>query len=237
MPVRSEMKKTVRRLLIRESIRLRLKSTHARPGSEEQHQFNKLFVPAEARLGYYQIEQLAEARGLSRDEAEDVLAHDLVHWERQKIMDVQARDEIIAYYREGKLPENIFETLSTSELYDYYTKHQKIIDALPWTIAKHVAMNVSEVLYEKAPSGGEGLGQELAVTELHIPREKLKAAIEVVFKDEYKRDLEKWTRTLVVLEQKGYSREEIVSLISQEPLRLWRSLARRLPQKHLSQMG
>ena len=60
--------------------------------------------------------------------------------------------------------------------------------------------------------------------------------IDKVFDEEYKQDLEKWISAVTILEQKGYARQEIVSMFYQEPVNHWIKLAERAAARALTSL-
>jgi len=105
---------------------------------EEQHQFNKLFIPHEQAYGdplesaaifhhlNYLVEMMEKSNILDeRLAASKKILETLTRQYRRVYIDPAARDEMIAYYKEGKNPEKIGPILMQSPLYDY--KDAKIV--------------------------------------------------------------------------------------------------------------
>lgn len=190
---------------------------------EDQHQFNALFTPLELQTLPYQIIEQAIKRDIPAEEALQQLTHDLVRFERQTMgIDSRARDEIIAYYADGREPKNIFEMLHKSKLYNYRTQYADAIERIP----DKIQMLVENEIDILATNG--------ALQPIKIDPHYTLTAIQEVFGEEYVRDLQRWTSALTALEAKGYNRQEIIMLCYQEPVYRWTSMARRAPAKATS---
>lgn len=202
---------------------------------EEQHQFNKLFVPSEILQGYLtMMERITEATD-SPDAARRELIHNMVRYERRWMtysLDTRARDEILAYYRDGKDPATILSIFSTSPLYDYVKQSGEAIARIPEKVVKGIKENITESLFRAEPDE-EGYSEYyIDARALEVNPEEVKPFIDVVFKDEYQTDLKSWLDAITALEQKGYDRMEIVSILYTEPARGWAALARRIGNKN-----
>lgn len=132
------------------------------------------------------------------------------HYWRADLMDRRARDEISAYVTDGsKL--SLVRKLLTKEgpdaLYDYAHRHAAQIARLPEEIRER---------YSEAFRWGRG--QE--VVKLLEP-ESMKAIISQVFGPDYKRDVRRWLEAVGMLEEKGYTRQEIVTVFQQKSVNQW----------------
>lgn len=195
---------------------------------EDQHQFNKLFQPLEAREDVWTMMQRVVEAAASPEEAVQKLIHGFVRLERKWIgFDSRARDEILAHYKEGQKIDAIFTNLTMSKLYDYGEQYKARIAEIPALAKKELQKEVSEVFYQDI----EGEATAIDVQALEIDESEVQPHIESVFKTEYKTDLEEWLKSISVLEQKGYSKDEIVALFYQEPINSWSNLARRMKPK------
>ncbi|MBI5140106.1 MAG: hypothetical protein HZA94_01505 [Candidatus Vogelbacteria bacterium] len=199
---------------------------------EEQHQFNKLFMPSEIHLWWPDIRRnVTTCIGPKR--AEDVirpLIERFVRFERKFMgIDTAARDEILAYYKEGRIPEAIAVTLSISKLYDYKSMeyYKKRVDEIVEKVTKVVKEEMSDLLWENESDGARLLNS----SGLELDEDDIKESIGRVFGEDYLADLRKWTGVLTILEEKGYSRDEIISLLYQEPVYRWINLAKRMSVK------
>jgi len=195
---------------------------------EDQHQFNKLFQPLEAREDIWTMMRRAVGGTKTPGEAVQKLIHGYVKLERKWIgFDSRARDEILAHYKEGRSTEETLRNLTESKLYDYAEQYKTRIAEIPALVKKELAKEVSEVFYQNV----EGLETAFDVQELEIEEADVQSHIESVFKVEYKADLKNWLDSISVLEQKGYTKDEIVALLYQEPINSWPNLSRRMKTK------
>lgn len=199
---------------------------------EEQHQFNKLFMPWEIHFNQWRIMLNAAENAKTPDEAEQKAIRDLVKWHRRDLVDKRARDEILAQYSGGRNPEETYTNLVESSLYDYYDQAKDKIEKLPKEIAEHIAKDMSVVTWEKRTDEDGYVHDDLVnAFPLQVDEAAVKEQIEVVFKDDYRRDLKKWVNAIKVLETKGHGRDEVLAILAQEPARNWPGLARRLGAK------
>lgn len=123
----------------------------------------------------------------------------------------------MAFYRDGREPASILRILSNSSLYDYYGEVD--LDEVKGDIMRNVRAEVEVILPNEE------------YREVDMGDQILQAALDTAFTTHYKEDLRKWTDVLVDLEEKGYSRNEIVALLYQESAHKWQALARRMPIK------
>ncbi len=197
---------------------------------EEQHQFNALFIPPESRVHFYDslIESVDSAK--NNQELADMVVYYFVKRERQRLMDSHARDEIIAYVREGYGVEGIFSALTTDPLYDYYTQSQAEIARIPDRV-NHEVMDDLVGVIRKRQMEGEDMRRFIPKPPFAVESSLIQACIKKVFKEEYKRDLSLWLKSVRELYDKEYSDREIISLLTQEPVCNWPALARRLLPK------
>lgn len=193
---------------------------------EDQHQFNRLFSPYEKKQTMLEIMQGAVERTEDPDKAIDFIIHGLVKYRRVDLLDTRVRDEILAFYKDGRNPGDILKILRDAKIYDYvsqaYTKEQ--MSHIPESVKEDMKREMTEFFYD------EDYGYS-AINELEIDLELVKPHIASAFGDEYKQDLGKWMNAVSVLEEKGYAREEVVSLLYQEPVNSWSNLARRMNPK------
>lgn len=170
---------------------------------EEQHQFNKLFQRDKIRPRHDELLEKSE----DSEKAAMRFAHELVRVVRGVMMDSRAKDEILAYYKTGTAVNKIYEKLTELENYDYLKENEESIRS---GLLGSIKMTVTAVS-----------GQAIDLSEL-------KSYIEMVFGEGYKTDLKRWTDSISKLEQKGYTRDRIISLLYQEPVNSWPNLARRI---------
>lgn len=215
---------------------------------EEQHQFNKLFATYEPRVVGKEIlyEVLAKRPLESERHYHDVSIYDSIVAEvatrlarnyRGNIADPRARDEIIAYYRDGRSVNQILTILSETEegvknspkdsdrvaLYDYATQRATEIKQLPEKIIGTIN------LYEKEIVAALNLDSSSAIPPT---QGEIKQIVKKVFGPEYQQDLRSWISSITSLENKGYSRQEVLALLYQYPAYRWHNLARQMPDKN-----
>ncbi len=149
---------------------------------------------------------LAAAKAKTPQEARSILVRGILREERRKSFDTRARDEIIAYYRDGTSLGAIEETLKESPLYDYYGNKSPFLEGA-------IRRTVAYLEHKKIDVGAN----EKTIREFIRP----------IFKEEFTRELERWIRAVKRLEEAGCERDEIVALLSQEPVSNWDALSRR----------
>lgn len=206
---------------------------------EEQHQFNKLFIPSEQTLRKGEafkdpvkewniLDSRAETKG--QEEAKRALLHKLAINFRQQKIDPKARDEIIAYYKDGRSVKEIIQALKTSELYDYKNTKVKFSNGEEISLAKHIENLMIKGLKQ-------WLGPNHSIKTIYFSDVE-KAADEALNKaylgytddqqNYHKGSLDMWGDQILRLEKMGYKREDIVSLLSTLPANKWRAFANRL---------
>lgn len=201
---------------------------------EIEHQLNKLFVPLEIKQSTYSIIQdtIRQGRGEDSEQVISQITHRLIRFERNHLIDSQARDEILAYYRGEDSLDYIYETLSSSPLYNYSKQnyYQEKIEKMPEDIQNFIKENASELIYgvEENEVKKENNLNFIDVKELHISKKLIKKFIEIVFEKEYKIDLKKWLGSIALMEKKGYSKDEISDLFYQEPINSWSGMAKKI---------
>ena len=198
---------------------------------EEQHQMNKLFLPV--RLGanledaaFGAIERASNSEGVER-----IVLRTLSRVAREHIgFDERARDEILAQYRGGTQTDGILEKLTSpgfAAFYDYRAQLKEKITKIPEVLREFLAKRVREMAYSTSDSGENILRNE----PFSPDEEAVEEAVEEAFGSAYRRDLRHALRGIEVVQNKGYTREEILSIFYTEPLRLWLKVAHRLPGK------
>jgi len=201
---------------------------------EEQHQFNSLFQPRDAsRLLIDVLKRTIAVNskdGTQNSNLKSRLIHELARCERRFRVDNYARDEIIAYYKEGSRPNEIYRILSNSSLYDYRKDFEAQIGK---DIQDDIRYNLSEVYYQKKKPPSDlywdknESGYLVGFGPIIVNEEEISQWTNLVLGDEYKKDLEQWINSISDLEKMGYSRNDIISFLYQEPVNKWTSLVRR----------
>ncbi|MEI6238713.1 MAG: hypothetical protein WCP15_04255 [bacterium] len=206
-------------------------SKHARI-HEDQHQFNKLFEPFEAKGNVIAMMRRVVEGSKTPEETIQKLIHGLVKLERRWMgFDSRARDEILAHYKEGKKIPQIMHNLTELKLYDYFDQYKISISKIPKRVKEELQKEISEVFYV---DDAEGYPEAINAQALEVDQPDILPYIDLVFKDEYRADLHRWTESITTLEKKGYTKDEIVDLLSQEPINSWQNLARRMRPKLIS---
>lgn len=215
---------------------------------EEQHQFNKLFTTYESRVVGREIlyDALAKQPTDKPPGESDTniynrvileVAKRLARNRRGDIIDRLARDEIIASYRDGTSVAKILDALAETEeeamiksggkeiaLYDYAAQKAAEIKQLPKEVEEITHLYQKEIVQALAL---DPLNVQLPITT------QIELIVKEVFGPEYQQDLRHWASSITSLENKGYSREEILALLYQYPAYRWSNLARQMPDKSL----
>ena len=175
---------------------------------EEQHQFNRLFKPADARKTSTELIDDFNNRNDHSPESTHHLVRNLVKLERVFIEE-KLWDEILALYRGGrKRADDLYKNLQ-GEVYNYRERHKGRIAGIPARTQKE-------------------LSNATVVTELA----EIQKEVDIIFGEEYDADLSKWLNAIIILEAKGYSSDEVISFLLQEPIHNWPKLAERVKDRH-----
>jgi len=187
---------------------------------EEQHVYNKLFTPIERSTGMESVINQAISIG-DFEKSKSFLIDQVVRDERKNIgIDTAVRDEIIAFYRHGEDLSKIENILLNSDLYDY--KNDEYYKQQILQIPDRVKTCLARV--------GQLMGQperESAATEDNVIQNK----INQVFGENYSQDVNRWLGAIRNLEDKGYTRDEIVPMLYTAPVGGWVSIASRKTAK------
>lgn len=186
---------------------------------EEQHQFNMLFTDQFAKndnlVTLLTIAQEARATRSIRPR----LIHDLVLIERRRLQfDNQARDEILAFYRDGTSLDEIQTILTDSPLYHFAAQNKAAISMIPRQIQHAINIELSGLFVDKNYK-----------SLLWVSADDVRPFVEKVFVDEYYRDIAQWLGAIAILQTKGYFRYEIISQLFNKPAQAWMGYARRAP--------
>lgn len=169
---------------------------------EDMHVFNKLFVPKEDEILNRIVSKLSRADNIK------VALDAHVRLKRRSLgIDTNARDEVLAFYKDGRSVANIYEILTTHSLYDYKNK----------PFYKHKIETIPDFLRNKS----------IFKFRPELTDEMIRQTIDRVFGEEYKRDILSWTQSIEKLESIGIQRDEIIRLLYQESAQKWPHLARR----------
>jgi hypothetical protein len=163
----------------------------------------------------------------------ETIIYQLVRLKKQELVDGRARDEILAFYRDGRFTtKEIEEILKENKLYDYKKIFEWELDVLPDDIVKLLKNNLYAVVPDELtvgePDGAEiPIGRIVDVEKIKLPEglfTQAVMAIEKVFEEYKNKDLPKWLGVIDYLEQKGYPRPEILGWLYQTPANRWTKL-------------
>ena len=194
---------------------------------EEQHQINELFRPLETMVSLSQIASRAkiDGEGKANLETEHEILKNFVRAQRRLMgIDQQARDEILAYYRDGRNLPTIETILCDSALYNIRKLFAKKIDRIPQTF-----IEVLEA--ERASSSAHPLLRTLFQSGQYEYR--IGHYIDQVFEKEYKRDIKKWISAIQTMQSASYFPQEILALFYPLPPQSWATYARRMEKLKL----
>ena len=189
-------------------------------GHEEQHQITRLFNPSEGDMSSEMIYADIALKADSIVQAKEMCIKQWLRWMKgQYRIHQSTRSEILSYYRDGKDIQTIASILSENSLYMYGQ------NTGPHVVAHVIIMDLQHddpcILAKTGEVFDASMITEQEVVEL----------FDEVFHQEHVANVKRWCMALTLLEQKGYSRDEIVYLLYQESARKWRSLALRAEQK------
>jgi len=205
---------------------------------EEQHQFNKLFQPENnsafnlpylefLRLGHY-----AEAH--PEENVVSLVAQKFARIFRQAYIDSRARDEIIAFTREGYSPKGTFLVLSQNPLYNY---KGELIAGTKDTIGdfvKNETLRLTKTLLTKGSAEfvirNSGYVVDFNLKKQWTPDDQTAAQSEAerVLAEDYEKKLQRWTDLIKSLKKRGYETKDIVPFLGMFPINQWHSAIRRL---------
>lgn len=215
---------------------------------EEQHQFNKLFVPKEEYMGIspHLIQSLEiEMHSYDPKEAENAKKKIIVvlarHY-RRMLIDSRARDEIISYYKQGSDLNSVARTLKTSPLYDYaaqeveFTNNTKLPSYQHW---------IEQLIYRDLGEGrrvdnitysahNENLNHKTIIPlQMFVGKEtftepEVKQVVSQVLREDYAQSIDRWIKQVKILQEIGYGRQQIIAFLNMLPVRGWQAFVRRL---------
>ncbi len=172
---------------------------------EEQHKLNRLFQPQTPR---------EKMRFPTKDTSLEAVSNKIIGYSRELCgIDARVRDEVLAHIKDGRSPKDIFKRISEFNSYDYPKIYQELIK------------NIPEVIQNTFKESHIQVGWNYSAT---INHEEAKKFVDNYFEKEYKKDLKKWIDAITVLEDKSYSKDEIVNLLYGYPIVEWPSIARRM---------
>lgn len=178
---------------------------------EEQHKFNQIFKPA--NIKYDQIN--SEAYYNSAVNSVDSITRNmfkglLINYG----IDAMIMDELLAQAKGGKGSDSIKETMETAYSYDYLAIQQNNSPILD-----QIANETIERIHE--------LGEERSANNnlyfANPDRESIKENMKFL----YKAQMDKWIKCISVLEDKHYSKPEIVNMLYIESIWNWPNIVNR----------
>lgn len=198
---------------------------------EEQHQFNKLFSPIEARIGKDRILSVLGDPRRTEEEALRSLLKNYSRFERVVIgIDGMARDEMIAYYAGGTSSGMTASLLITDDLYDYPTMYKKEIAG----IRERLQGSIKDYRENMSKGKDQESFVHEGITPERITQEEIEPYIHWIFGrfmgSEYYKTLRSWAGAIGQLETNGYQQSQILQLLYTTPAHQWPKLARRLPK-------
>ncbi len=197
---------------------------------EEQHQFNKLFMPLEEERDYLTIlQQAAQASGSPEKIVERIIRALAIKTRQEFTVDASARDEILAFYREGRPISEIRTILKDSPLYDYQNLLRDAIHEQIAAIRKKIencfALVTSSLI---ATEEGKSETRVRKLSVLPVTDAAVESGLNFAFGPLYKEQIDEWLSAIEILEKKGYTNEIILGLLTQQPLKRWKRLADQL---------
>ena len=208
---------------------------------EEQHQFNKLFDPKSDTAydtPYFEFKRLdAYAKAHPEQNVTALFAKKFAQIMRQLYIDTRARDEIIAYTRDGRSAEEIFVTLSKNGLYDFKNDEVNLTTGEKTDYKKLILRNTRALTKRLLETGKTFYKWDKGGFIVEVGTKKPWAPEDEVFVDmqtnavlgaEYQRKLRRWTNLVKYMKEAGYETREIVPFLSMLPINRWHSSVRRL---------
>ena len=191
---------------------------------EEQHQFNKLLIPLED--AYSLSPHVASLEKMLNDSdrelveaAKSKLIARLAKYYRRMYIDGRARDEIIAFYKEGQSTDRIAKILKTGTLYDYsgFSEKEKDAPSLHKFIEDNIFYDlgqggaVNRILYNDSPESKRKYAIDLKfpIKEGFFTKPEVEEVVNRVLKDDYHVSIDTWLDQIKKLEQLGYPRLQI----------------------------
>lgn len=182
---------------------------------EEQHQFNRLFVPLNSKQKLWsRIFDILEKAPDQLTSFVKIIKILINSYKEDLDFNSIPRDEIIAKYKEGLDPEKII--IDMKLRYDYSNNPviKSWIDEIPSLVKQYIDRYITIVSKQDNKR-------------IELEEEQIKPFVDIAFGKEYQEDLIKWIQAIYDLEKKSYSREEILAILMSEPIKSWPNIARR----------
>lgn len=209
---------------------------------EEQHHLNKLFLGVRKNsYGVARLPALAEmfAKEPSKDSLEQFVVK-YVEISSTKI-DINncAKDEIISQYAGGdKSLDEIKHTMQNNHLYKYSNYYTEEIKGIPsqllWLIRSNFFIQEKKHGDETESNQNNDFYNDddyFRKSGLVISEDMLEPIVFSVFKERYKDDVKTWIKVIENLENKNYTRREIVAILNTEDIHRWVAIGKRMPDK------
>jgi hypothetical protein len=185
---------------------------------EEQHVLNRIFYPTdETKTVEMLVAEVSEGKRNFED-AKQYFVHSALKNCRRSLIDHMTRDEIIAYYQSSGI-DSVYQMLGNSQLYDYKTI---LADQIGEFSSK--VMHGLRTIYDAYDKSAEYIPNYGKI------QEEIGKETDKVFGDEYKADLRRWVDAIKQLEDKGYSKEQIIAFLYTKQVSKWNVSARRKPK-------
>src|SRR3989344_448832 len=195
---------------------------------EEQHHINALFRTWGGGMSAELLESEISMKAESIEQAKEMLIKQNLRWERRSSgINKKAREEILCFCRDGTEPDQIERNLLTAKSYQYVER----LNINPVQVGK----DITQSFEHDPPIFLFQTGESFSPSD--ITPEEIEHYFDTVFRDEYAKDIHIWCEAVALLDSKGYSRDEVLYFLYQEPAQKWLALARRMePKQDVSDM-
>lgn len=197
---------------------------------EEQHHLNTLFSPNNPQRS--SLADVVKRTLQSSSDANDMVRRLIRHIKYSDGPYRSAWDEILAQWRDGSDKATIENFLTGLYLDDFFNREGRGSTSprkVSWSARSEYGAQLQSLLLR-----GD-FDDDLGALNIAHPREFLAEAIrgeiDEIFYAEWRREARSWMYALTVLEDKGYSREEVTWLLYTEPIVHWNKFARRMPAR------
>lgn len=193
---------------------------------EDQHHFNKLFVPLNEEVAVREMMLRAVITSPDLKGTTNKFLGDYMRLKRRSIgIDERARNEILALIAGGTDSVRAFAKLATDPAYNYYAfpYYKPALEKIPSQVIADISEIKREWVEDKLT---EDFGNREIPNPDTISPDQIKQKMDEAFVDRYKRDLRKWLDSVGTLARKGYKNEEIVEMLYPYPAPFWHKVAR-----------
>ena len=187
---------------------------------EEQHILNGFFIAIERDFDSDLIIDEAKRKYATFSEAKNFYLFTFLSKLRSTWLNMNVREEIIAYYADGESTAQIETTLTTNSLYDFKNNFG---DSFNSNVLPLIRQDLVTLRYHYN-------SKEPAFTD--TDQNNLAKWYEITFGEEYHKILKKWLKVITQLEQNGYDRQKIIDFLYTKDIRYWNiSADRRFREK------